>query len=594
MSKKVLLLLIIIISLAAFLRFYKLSEVPPGINRDESSIGFTAYSLLKTGKDEYGRPFPVSFQSFGDWKLPLYIYSVVPLVSLLGLNEWAVRLPSAFFGTLTVLITFLLVRELFSNRGPTLNKMPNNTEIIALLTSFLVAIAPWHLHLSRVESESNTAVFFIALATLLFLKSVVFSSSISSTKGGENKRSPFPRGERDRVKVKTWLLIPSAILFALSYFTYAGNHVFTSLLVLGLLFLYRKEIPKTKITAIAAVLFLLLSGFLFYHTLVGADKTKLSGINILGDPAVVHLKIELLRNEHQNPQSVLSILTHNKILFAAERIVQNYLNAFSPEFLFIKGGENHAHNILNFGNMYLVEAPFLFLGFIYLLTVLKGKEKLLIVWWFLIAPIAASITKDAPHTNRMFAIFPMLPLVTALGIYWLVAVYFRNKSYRLITVGIVIVLFMVNFVIYMDRYYIHFPRDEVAGWGNGYKELNKVLISSPYNVKHIIMNKPEYSPYSFLLFYQQYDPSTYQKESISYPITDDGFVHVKEFGRYEFRDIDWGQDTQRLNTLLIDQTNQVPEFVKNTYPVKEIKLPNGKPMFTIVESIPPEQRIATK
>lgn len=576
MSKQALFLFVIILAVAVFLRLYLLSDVPAGINRDESSIGFTAYSLLKTGADEYGGAFPISFQSFGDWKLPLYIYTVVPLVSMLGMTELAVRLPSAFFGILTVVLTFFLVLKMFRNT------------MLALLAMGLIAIAPWHLHLSRVESESNTAVFLVTLATLLFSHSFLPSPSSFPLKGEEHKKLPLSRGESPPagggVRVKTWLLIPSAIFFALSYYTYAGNHVFTTLLIFGLVFLYWKQIPKTKITGAAVVLFLLLSGLLFYHTLTEADKTKLSGIGIFGDPSIVHAKIELPRNEHQNPQSLLARLVHNKPVFALERIGQNYLNAYSPQFLFIKGGDNHAHNILHFGNMYLIEAPFLLLGFMYLLMVLKGKEKLLVLWWFLIAPVAASITKDAPHTNRMFAIFPILPLVVAFGLYWVWTILRKYKILGKLGVLGIVGLFILNFMIYMDRYYVHFPRDEVASWGNGFKQLSVVLTSADYRSKQVIMNKPEYSPYSFLLFYQRYDPSTYQKQAVRYPPTEDGFVHVKAFGRYEFRDIDWAQDVQIPNRLLIDQTNQVPEFIKNSYKTTAIVLPNGQPQFTIVET----------
>src|SRR3989344_2937504 len=106
-------LLLAILILAALLRLYRITEVPPGVNRDEASIGYTAYSLLQTGKDEYGRSFPLSFESFGDWKLPLYIYTTVPFVKLFGLNELAVRFPSVLAGTLTVLLTYFLVMELF-------------------------------------------------------------------------------------------------------------------------------------------------------------------------------------------------------------------------------------------------------------------------------------------------------------------------------------------------------------------------------------------------------------------------------------------------------------------------------------------------
>lgn len=553
MNKKTVFIFFVILALGFFLRFYRLSEIPPGVNQDEASIGYTAYSLLQTGKDEYGQSFPLSFQSFGDWKLPFYIYSVVPLVSILGFSELAVRLPSAVFGTLTIFLIYFLVKELFSHRA-TQSRTQNNAEIIALLTSFLLAISPWHIHLSRVESESNTAVFFITLAVFLFLKSLKTN----------------------------WLIILSGFFFALTYFIYAGNHIFTTLLVLGLIFIYRKEIPKTKLTFLAALIFIAFSGFIFYQTLFVASKTKISGIGIFGDPSVIHAKIEIPRNEHQNPNSLLAKISHNKAIFALTRFGENYLNAFSPEFLFIKGGDNKAHNIENFGNMYLIEAPFLFLGLLYLFVFRKGKERKLILFWFLISPLAASITKDAPHANRMFAIFPILPLVTAFGIYFFFNDFVRKKLVRVLSIFLIGTLFTVNIAIYLDRYYVHFPRNEVANWGLGYKKLNEILSKPEFSSKKIVMNRPQYSPYIYLLFYSKFDPDLYQKSVVRYPPTEDAFVHIKSFDRFEFREIDFGRDVEP-NSIVVSYSQDVPDSVQKSFRTMDIGLPNGKPMFTIVE-----------
>lgn len=544
MSKKIVFIFLVILIVSSFFRLYRITEIPPGVNRDEASIGYTAYSILQTGKDEYGRVLPLSFQSFGDWKLPLYIYTVIPFVSVFGLSELAVRLPSAIFGILSVGLTFYLVRILFNNN------------MLAFISMFLIAISPWSIHLSRVESESNTAGFLILLGVILLLK------SLSS---------------------KNWLIIPSAICFALTYYTYAGNHIFTTLLVIGLLFLYRTKIPRTKFTMIGFILFILLSGFIFSHTLFGADKTKLSGISIFGDPSVIHAKIEIPRNEHTQPQSLFARITHNKIVFAGQSIAQNYLNSFSPSFLFIKGGDNNAHNIANFGNMYLVEAPFLFLGLVYLIAVKKGREKNLVLLWFFIAPIVASITKDAPHTNRMFAIFPILPLVTSFGI-WGAINFFKSSFVRNLVIVFIVLLFVVNIAVYIDRYYIHFPRQEEKSWGIGYKKLDKVLSSSSLVNKKVIIERPNYSPYIYLLFYNPHDPSKYQKEALRYPPTSDGFVDVRGFGRYEFRPIDWGKDTQKSNTLLVAWSEQVPYSVTEAFHTEYIFLSNNEPMFTIVET----------
>lgn len=510
MKKGFLLLFFLILFLAAFLRFYKLNEIPPGVNRDEASIGYTAYSLLKTGRDEYGRLFPLSFQSFGDWKLPFYIYTTVPLISVLGLSELAVRLPSALFGIATVALAFFLVRQLFNN------------QMLSFLTMLLLAISPWHIHLSRVESESNTAVFFITLAVFLFLKSI---------------------------KGRPWLIIPSSLAFAFTYYIYAGNYIFTTLLLLGILIFYRSEIPRTKITYAAAFLFIVFFGFIASQTVFSANKVKLSGISIFGDPAVLHAKIEIPRNEHPDQKSILIKIFHNRLIFSIEKFIQNYFNSFSPQFLFVRGGENKAHNISNFGNMYLIEAPFLLLGAIWLLTIKKTREYKFLIWWILIAPVAASITKDAPHTNRMFAIFPILPLLTALGIQAFLATIKGYKQYKNILIGFVIFLFLGNISLYLERYYVHFPLDDAKYWGIGYKRLNEFLSNPANKSKQVVITKPEYSPYVYLLFYSKYDPKKYQKDAKRYPPTKDGFIHVKNFDRFEFRNIDWKKDFKLKKTI---------------------------------------------
>lgn len=545
MFKKPLLIFLVIFSIGVFFRFYRLADVPPGVNRDEASIGYTAYSLLRTAKDEYGRFLPLSFQSFGDWKLPIYMYTTVPFVKIFGLSEMALRLPSALSGMATLALTFFLVRLLLRNN------------IIAFLSMFLLAVSPWHLHLSRVESESNMAVMLITAAVFLFFKSL---------------------------KDRQGLIIPSALLFALTYFTYAGNHIFTTILLAGLVFIFYRNIPRTRITLVAFLLFFSLFSIVVYHTLFGADKTKLSGISIFGDPSVIYAQIELPRNEYDDPKSLPARLFHNRVVFAVSRFWQNYINAFSPQFLFIKGGTNKAHNIEGFGNMYAVEAPFLLVGLIYLIKFRKSKEIKFILFWFFISPIAASITKDAPHTNRMFAIFPMLPLITATGMYWTINDLIKAKWQKIHLVSLIAIAFFINMLVYFDRYYVSFPKNEAENWGLPYKMLSDKLVTSSFISKNVVMTRPQYSPYIYFLFYQQYDPLIYQKTAVRYPPTDDGFVHIRSFDRYEFRQIDWKKDTKIPNALLIDWTEDVPDFIKKDYKTRQVFLPNYKSMFTIIET----------
>ena len=92
----------IVIVLAILIRVVNLSSVPPHLTPDEAALGYNAYSILKTGRDEHGAFLPIVFKSFGDYKPGLYVYLTVPFVGLMGLNEFSVRFPSALMGTISI------------------------------------------------------------------------------------------------------------------------------------------------------------------------------------------------------------------------------------------------------------------------------------------------------------------------------------------------------------------------------------------------------------------------------------------------------------------------------------------------------------
>src|SRR3990167_3514972 len=99
-------LIFLVFFLAFVLRFYHLNLTPPSLYWDEVSLGYNAYSILKTTRDEHGKLLPLTnFAAFGDYKPPGYIYAAVPAIAVFGLNEFSVRFPSDFFGVLTVIIT---------------------------------------------------------------------------------------------------------------------------------------------------------------------------------------------------------------------------------------------------------------------------------------------------------------------------------------------------------------------------------------------------------------------------------------------------------------------------------------------------------
>src|SRR3990170_6255987 len=154
-----------IVFIAIFFRFFLLGNVPPSASLDEASVGWNAYSILKTGGDEYGSKFPLLLRAYDDWRPALYAYTVIPFVQIFDLNVVSVRLPSVILSVLTVVGVYFLVRKLFgqevksitANAGSRCGGTIQNSkvEIIALFSTFLLAISPWHIYISRLGHEAN-------------------------------------------------------------------------------------------------------------------------------------------------------------------------------------------------------------------------------------------------------------------------------------------------------------------------------------------------------------------------------------------------------------------------------------------------------
>ena len=155
LKPKLILILICIFFLVT--RLIKINEIPPSVYWDEASIGYNAYSISQTGKDEWGEWMPLHFRAFGEFKLPVYIYSTVPFVKIFGLNEFSVRIPAVLFSLGVVILTYLLTKRL------------TGKEWTALISSFFVAISPWFFIFSRIGYEATAGLMFYLLAIYTYL-----------------------------------------------------------------------------------------------------------------------------------------------------------------------------------------------------------------------------------------------------------------------------------------------------------------------------------------------------------------------------------------------------------------------------------------
>ena len=157
MKKNIFLILILLFFLVT--RLYKIASIPSSVYWDEASIGYNAYSVLKTGRDEWGEFLPLHFRAFGEFKLPVYIYSVLIVELVFGLTQFAVRFPAVIYGLFSVLGLYLLTNKITKNKT------------VALLSSFLFSLSPWFFIFSRTGYEAVAGLVFFIFAIYFLLLS---------------------------------------------------------------------------------------------------------------------------------------------------------------------------------------------------------------------------------------------------------------------------------------------------------------------------------------------------------------------------------------------------------------------------------------
>jgi 4-amino-4-deoxy-L-arabinose transferase-like glycosyltransferase len=524
-----------IILLAIFLRFYQLNDVPSSLFRDEVSIGYNAFSILTTGKDEHGIFLPLSLQAIGDQKLPVYIYSTIPFVKIFGTKDFVPRLPAALAGVLIVFLTYFLTDILFKNKK------------LALLSAFFMAISPWGIFSSRIAYEPTLSLLFITFAVVMYFNS--------------NKHNFY--------------IYLSFISFGLSLLTYHGSQIFTPFFVIGLLLMTKSRWIKNKRVFLIGLGIFLAIGVLAFAVTVKGSTAKISGIGIFSNKSIQYYKIDRRRNEHFNNNLMVKIL-YNKFTILPFVVGENYLSAFSPQFIFDKGDQNPWQNMEDMGYFYLIDAPFIIIG---ILLLARRKEKYLkiILLWLLVSPIPGSITNDAPGASRTLNILVPIILVSSYGVYsvfrYLLDI--RRKNLGIVSVALICGLYLISFIYFLDFYFVLFPINRAIFFGYGYKQ--EVMIAKNSSAKKVVISGLHDYTYPYFLYYLSYSADLFRKQVKHASLTSDNFLPVKSFDKYNFVDsIDWKDICKTENVLVVDNYSDFPRIIK---PDGIIFLPDKSPRF---------------
>ncbi len=532
--KKILFLLIII--LAFSLRFFRLGENPPSLYWDEASLGYNAYTIATSLHDEHGEFLPLArFIAFGDYKPPGYIYAAVPAILIFGLNEFSVRFPSMLAGLFMVIVTYYLTKELFANRK------------IALLASFLLGVSVWSVQFSRAAFEANLAAFYNLAGIYLFIVA-------------------------RRIK---WLILPSLIFFILSFYTFNANRIIAPLMLLGLSIIYYKNLWANKKWLLFSVFisFMLLLPSISY---LQSRESKLrfqevSIFNNLEPIEVSNGRIAVDGNTWWNK------IIHNRRLLFAGDFLKHYFDNFSGRFLFSHGDVNPRLHVQNMGELYVLELPFLMLGF-YMLIRKKGKALAILILWMIVAPIPAATARETPHALRIASILPTYQIIIAYGLYSLVSILRKRFNTGIFSLFFVLCfLFSASIFYYLHNYYIHYPRDWSGEWQYGYKQMVNSVLEREKRYDQIYVTNSLGRPYIYFAFYKQFLLSEFlsvrQADRDWY-----GFWDVKSMGKIKFNFDGLPYASGRI--LVVTTPNNIPG---GFHELDRIKNLTGDDVFIIGE-----------
>lgn len=560
MKVKKQILLFFILLLAVILRIWKLDTVPVSLFGDELDVGYQAYSILKTGKDYSGNFLPIHLKSLAEYRTPLYAYSAIPTIGIFGISPLGVRLPNAIFGVLAVLGIYFLVKEITGNK------------ILSLIAAFLLCISPWHLHFSRTGFDGPQMI-------TLYIFGIYFL--IRSFKG----------------KNTLWL---SAVCLAFTPWSYSTAKLFLPVTIIAFLIIWKDNFKKISQPRLiwAVIIFLVISIPFVISTFFGGGSERIQGVSILNDPTVPgqmgfdRLNDAMVRDQNAPSINTVDKLFHNKVTAYFEIFINNYLQAFSTDFLFIRGdylNPRHSSGI----ELYTIEALFLLLGLFFLLkSQLDKRIKFFLIFWVLFSPVPSSITQGGgTHATRLLLMLPILTILIAFGMYY--SYLAINRSLKIPYLLLLSISLLLGFVFYQHNYWIHYPWSSEKWWHGGFKEAIQAAVSEGSKYDRVIISGADEPPLIFFLAWSQYSPRSFQK---NYPLkkqTLEAFGEVSILDNYLFPSIGLGKSLYELGAALpknslylatakeinLDLIKEPGRLPSDLTLIRAITYPSGAPAF---------------
>lgn len=468
-TKRELLICIMVVAVAA--RLIGFGEYPGGLTVDEAYAGYEAWSLLNYGMDSWGYSFPVYLTTWGSGMSALNSYLMIPFIAVGGLNKVTMRMPQVLIGILTVYVFYLFVKEISDEKK-------------ALISAALLAISPWHVITTRYGMDANMAPGLLVFSAYFFLKAL------------SNKK----------------YMIPSAILYGMSLYTYATIWIFVPVLLWGwgLYALKHKKIKIGKELVLAIVILAVTALPLMLFVLINIGVIPEIRTKFLSIP-----KLVVFRGDELAPDSVL-------------------WNAKSLIKLCLTQNDGLIWNVIpGYGVFYLISLPFGMIGaWRYIVLSYRnlksrtfGYEGMILFW--IIVSIGTGIAQGV-NVNKINSIhIPILILIVE-GIAYLTDNMKRTGGY------VIAALYLLCFAGFEVEYYTDYQQEISALMLEGAGEALEFAMDLYSEQDYEAVFLPNELRHSQVLFYTKW-PTDEFVEKVQWQSYPERWLKADSFGMFRWR-----------------------------------------------------------
>ncbi len=552
--------------IGAGLRLYLFGSVPVSLYWDEVAMVIDARSIVETGYDMHHLNwFQPIFPSYGDFKLPVYIWFVSACMNILGQEAWVVRVPSLLAGlasmVLIVPLSFLFTQTFTQIKLHTQSKSKNVrfSQVFSLSSLFVLSVSPWSIHFSKTGFEGHLAQFFVGLSIFTTLLSLQLLS----------------------IKKSLILILCSVFFGVFASYTYFSVR-FVWPVVFGTTFFifwwkkqrfYTKKINLFQIVKPITIIFFGI--FAFTISLVPlynspfstqSNQYRLSTDSILSNTSYVHLQ-----NHYRQiaGNSIIDRALFHRYWLISRDLVSNMSAHLSADFLFISGDDNLRHGTGQHGLFLLPFSLFFLIG---LYKMIHNQRLLLLsltVWW-IAALIPASIPLEVPHSLRSInSLFP-LSLIIGYGLASLIMallkqiLYTKNKSTLFVVKSYSITFFFVFWIFislwqFLHYYGIVYPEISKTAWLDGYQQTAELYWQKQTQIDHFYWDVNDNKFFLWLLAYGPYTTQNIQNiEANNFLLDENDFAHIS----FDF-DITTFNQSSNKTALIATNQDKLPEIQKN-------------------------------